>query len=105
MKGNLYTISTILATANKLQFFLIKDWESDNPEKDYKSIYRESLESFFKSYDKRLPQDRLRLDGQLSITTITDADLIFEDSQSLLPPQYNKLIRYLESGMFFLLSY
>jgi hypothetical protein len=51
MKGNLYTISTILATANKLQLFLIKDWESDNPEKDYKSIYRESLESFFKSYD------------------------------------------------------
>lgn len=105
IKGDLYAIGTILAPANKLQFFSTKDWESDDPEKDYKMIYRESLESFFKSYDERLPQDRLRSDGQLSITTMTDADLMFEDSQSSLPPQHDELTRYLESCMFFLLSY
>lgn len=105
VKGDLYAIGTVLAPANKLQFFSTKDWESDDPEKDWKRIYRESLESFFRSYDERLPRDRLRLDGQSSMTTMTDADLMFEDSQQSLPPQHDELTRYLESRTFFLLSY
>jgi hypothetical protein len=103
IKGNLYAIGTILAPANKLRFFLTKDWESDNPVKDYKRIHRKSLESFFKSYNECLPRDRLQLDSQLLMTTMTDADLIFEDSQQLLPPQHDELTRYLKSGMLFLL--
>lgn len=105
VKGDLYAIGTVLAPANKLQFFSTKDWESDDPEKDWKRIYRESLESFFRSYDERLPRDRLRLDSQSSMTTMTDADLMFEDSQQSLPPQHDELTRYLESRTFFLLSY
>lgn len=105
VKGDLYAIGTILAPANKLQFFSTKDWESDDPEKDYRKIYRESLEYFFRSYNERLPQDKLQSDGPLSMTTMTDADLIFEDSQHSLPPQYNELTRYLESRTFFLIPY
>ncbi|KAJ5853110.1 hypothetical protein N7534_005653 [Penicillium rubens] len=60
IEGDLYAIGTILAPANKPQFFSTKDWESDDPEKDYKRIYRESLESFFTSYYEKRPEGRLQ---------------------------------------------
>lgn len=101
-EGDLYAIGTILAPANKLRFFSAKDWESDDPEKDYKRIYRERLESFFALYDQKRPEERLRSDTELSMTTMTDADLLFENSQVSLPPQQNELTRYLESRMCFL---
>jgi hypothetical protein len=97
IEGDLYAIGTILAPANKLQFFSTKDWESDNPEKDYKKIYCESLESFFASYDEKRPEERLQSDARVSMMTMTDADLLFENSQASLPPQQNELTWYLES--------
>lgn len=97
MEGDLCAIGTILAPANKLQFFSTKDWESDDPEKDYKRIYHGSLKSLFTSYEEKCPEERLRSDAILSITTMTDADLLFENSYASLPPQQNELTRYLES--------
>lgn len=97
MEGDLYAIGTILAPANKLQFFSTKEWESDDPEKDYKRIYHSSLKSLFTSYEEKCPKERLRSDAILSMTTMTDADLLFENSHASLPPQQNELTRYLES--------
>lgn len=105
IEDNFYTIGTILAPANKLQFFSTKDWEFNNQKKNYKKIYRQSLESFFGLYSQNSPEDKLQSDSELLNTTITDTDLIFENSQPFLPPQQNKLTKYLESRMYFCLSY
>ncbi|KAJ5249392.1 hypothetical protein N7524_011708 [Penicillium chrysogenum] len=40
-------------------------YESDNPEKDYKRIYRDSLKSLFASYEEKRPEERLRSDVTL----------------------------------------
>lgn len=77
IEGDLYAIGTILALANKLQFFSTKDQESDDQEKDYKKIYRESLKSLFTSYGEKLPEERLQSDAKL---LIIDANLLFENS-------------------------
>jgi hypothetical protein len=95
IEGDLYAIGTIPASANKFQFFSTKDWESDDLEKDYKRIYREHLEYFFTSYEAKHPEERLRSDAKLSMTTMTVADLLFENLQAALPPQQNELTRYL----------
>ncbi|KAJ5456103.1 uncharacterized protein N7458_003686 [Penicillium daleae] len=83
-------LSSLKAAQEKLlKYYAITDsiegnlYESNNLEKDYKRIYRESLKSFFTSYDEKRPEERKRSDTILLITIITDADLLFENSTSL----------------------
>lgn len=51
IEDNLYIIEMILILLNKIEFFLISDWNLNlEIEKDYKKEYYESLQSFFEKY-------------------------------------------------------
>ncbi|KAJ5672840.1 hypothetical protein N7507_001967 [Penicillium longicatenatum] len=52
--NNLYAISTILSPQQKLDFFKGKDW--DDPDVNYRTKYRKSLEDYFRPYKQRLSE-------------------------------------------------
>jgi hypothetical protein len=96
--NNLYAISTILSPQQKLQFFEGKDW--DDPDNDWRAIYRASLEDYFQSYKRRHSDAQSISRAQLSTMTISELEMecVAEESQPLVSSEYDKLKEYLDSG-------
>lgn len=96
--NNLYAIGTILSPQQKLQFFEGKDWE--DPDNDWRAIYRKSLEDYFDIYKQRLSDSQSISKAQLSAITISELEMecVLEESQDLTSGEYDELKQYLESG-------
>jgi hypothetical protein len=101
--GYLYAIGTILSPQDKLQFFSTTDWDPEEGGIDYRTTYRQSLESYLKKYSENLAQNQQILDTPpLSIAT-DEFDLACvrdESQQSQIPQpvQSDELTRYLDSS-------
>jgi hypothetical protein len=99
VEGDLYAIGTILDPSNKMEFFSTSDWAPDHTGKNYKKEYRESLQSLFERYSRRIPSDMTQSDSRLSTTKSALERACMRDlSKPSTGPQHDELTRYLQSG-------
>ena len=96
--NNLYAIGTILSPQQKLQFFEGKDW--DDPDNNWRAIYRVSLEDYFQSYKRRHLDAQSTSKARSSAVAISELEMEcgVEDSQPLASGEYDELKEYLDSG-------
>lgn len=95
IRGDLYAISTMLAPANKLKFFLTKDWDYS-----WRTRYRQSFQEFLAPYQKALsanlpspPLSSLRTGSRLEI-------MLDGDENQPYSPQC-ELTDYLDSSKYY----
>jgi hypothetical protein len=102
--GNLYAIGTILSPQQKLQFFETKDW--DDPDNNWRAIYRSSLEDYFQTYRRRHADTQSISKAQSPAVAISELEMEcgVEGSQPLASTEFDELKEYLDSGKL-LISY
>lgn len=96
--GNLYAIGTILSPQQKLQFFEGKDW--DDPDNNWRAIYRESLEDYFQSYKRHHADTQSISKAQSPTVAISELEMECgaEQSQPFASTEFDELKEYLDSG-------
>jgi hypothetical protein len=96
--SDLYAVGTILSPQQKLQFFVGKDW--DDPDNDWRAIYRKSLEDCFEVYKRRLYDSQSTSKAQSPAIAISELEMIceLEESHYSASGEYDELRQYLESG-------
>lgn len=96
--GNLYAIGTILSPQQKLQFFKGKDW--DDPDNNWRAIYRASLEDYFQSYKRRHADTQSISKAQSPTVPISEVEMECgaEESQPLASTEFDEPKEYLDSG-------
>jgi hypothetical protein len=96
--GNLYAIGTILSPQQKLQFFESKDW--DDPDNNWRAIYRASLEDYFQSYRRRHADTQSISKTQSPTVAISELEMEcgVEGSLPLASTKFDELKEYLDSG-------
>lgn len=96
--NNLYAIGTSLSPQQKLQFFEGKDW--DDPDNDWRAIYRASLEDYFQTYKQRHSdaQSTSKVQASAVIVSELEAECGVEESQPLQSGEHDELKEYLDSG-------
>jgi hypothetical protein len=104
--NNLYAIGTILSPQQKLDFFKGKDW--DDPDIDYCTKYRKSLEDYFRPYKQHHSETQSSSSVRLSaVTGISELEMECgaEDSYPLSSGEYDEIKEYLNSGKSYYLCY
>jgi hypothetical protein len=97
IRGDLYAVGTMLAPANKSQFFSTKDWDDE-----WRNRYRKSFKECLSPYQERLTSQHDLSISQASTKVGSRLDLMLSESKSQPRPLEDELIQYLDSGMSFI---
>jgi hypothetical protein len=97
IRGDLYAIGTMLAPANKFQFFSTNDWDNK-----WRDRYRKSFKECLSPYQERLTSQHHLSISQASIKVGSRLDLMLSESKTQPTPLKDELIQYLDSGKSFI---
>jgi hypothetical protein len=96
IQGDLYAIGTMLAPANKFQFFSNNDWDSL-----WRDRYRKSFKEYLAPYQERLISQQDLSVSQPSIRVGSRLDLMLGGGKRQSSSSKNEMIQYLDSGTSF----
>lgn len=100
VRGHLYAITTMLAPANKFQFFQTDDWDDR-----WRTTYRKSLDNHLTLYKERLAQQQASPPSLPSGGGISRLDSMVKPKRPRSTIAGDELSQYLDSGMYLLLLY
>jgi hypothetical protein len=96
--GDIYAIGTILAPQHKLQFFSTPDWQ--DPDRDFSTQYRQSLESRLNDYKEGLTSSQSLLRAKTSVQTSELDILLTQDTERTQPSERDELREFLRGGRY-----
>lgn len=92
--GDLYAIGTMLAPANKFQFFSTNDWGSE-----WRQRYRQSFKDYLVPYQDRLAKRQTSPVSHISAKKGSRLDMMLSGSKHHLTAPRDEFTQYLDSGM------
>jgi hypothetical protein len=93
IRGHIYAVVTMLAPANKFQFFLSNDWD-----KKCRDIYRKAVEDAVAPYKERLANNNASGNSPISSRPMSKLDEMLDGSDYQPSIGTDELKQYLDSG-------
>jgi hypothetical protein len=93
--GHIYAINTMLAPANKFQFFLTDDWDQK-----WRDTYRKSFQEALTPYQKLLSNSQDSQGSRAVVRPTSKLDKMLNGSKKQPKAVADEMTQYLDSGMF-----